>query len=345
MKRFAVLSIIALAVVLATSSCSITQVKLWFQATRHESVTSDQAKSIADAINAKKVAGCDSNYSANGPKATTCVPDNVASVHCAGTTGDGPVVEGPLKITGYDSFGLDPGGDGNACVDPVGTIDEFGQVLVDHVHLAGWTFDPNTTDPIHLTITDNGVSSDQVASGSRPDVDVAFGFGGDHGFSVDLAETAGTTHYICVTAKNVGAGTDQSLGCKTITMAELGEDTPTGHDVLGLIEGADRVPGGIHIRGFAFDQTVPGTLPTIGYGPAEAPTSITAVAASQTVVRPDVVSAFPSANLVAGTQYGFDFVQPTTGAGAAFADATQICLYDSTGTSTNVQLMCRPIGS
>jgi hypothetical protein len=347
-----------LALIVAASGCSIKEVQLWFQV-HQKTVTSDQVKSITDLVNSQRTPGCDPFYTANpttnasgtvtSATPTACVPDNVASVHCAGSTGDGPAVEGPLKVGAYDPFDLDKDGDKAACVDPVGSIDVLGQVLTDQIHLAGWAFDPNTTDPIHLSVTDNGgTPTDITADGPRADINAAFnGVGTTHGYDQLMTPTAGATHRICATAKNTGAGTDTSLGCKTITLQDVGDNQTAGHEVIGLIEGADRVPGGIHVRGFAFDQSVPGTLPSVSYGVAETPTVVTGLSTSQQVVRPDVVTAFSTANLVSGTKYGFDFLLPVA---ASSSDATtvapqNICLYDSTVSGTNTQLMCRSVDS
>jgi hypothetical protein len=256
---------------------------------------------------------------------------------------------GPLKVGAYDPFNLDADGDKEACVNPVGSIDVLGQVLEDQIHLAGWTFDPNATDPIHITVADNGVSSDLVANGSRPDVNAAFpGVGTTHGFDTTLDETdsPAATHQICVTAKNVSTGADQKLGCKTITLQGLHEDaSDPAHTVIGVIEGADRVPGGIHIRGFAWDGFSAGTLntlPTLGIGSADDPTVVTSIAGQQTVARPDVVANYSLTGATA--TYGFDFVEPAP-VGSTLADASAVCLYNSTGTAVKVQLLCRPVNS
>lgn len=56
----------------------------------------------------RSTASCNSNYSG-------CVP--IASdVDCAGGSGDGPkYVRGPIRVTGYDVYGLDRDNDGIAC--------------------------------------------------------------------------------------------------------------------------------------------------------------------------------------------------------------------------------------
>jgi hypothetical protein len=50
---------------------------------------------------------CSPNYSG-------CVP-NASDVDCAGGSGNGPAYTGPVRVTGYDVYGLDRDGDGYAC--------------------------------------------------------------------------------------------------------------------------------------------------------------------------------------------------------------------------------------
>ncbi len=58
-------------------------------------------------VNGTDISGCNPNYSG-------CVP-NVSKVKCAGETGPGPSVVGPLQVIGYDVYGLDPDGNDLAC--------------------------------------------------------------------------------------------------------------------------------------------------------------------------------------------------------------------------------------
>jgi uncharacterized protein YceK len=61
-----------------------------------------------DSTSEQSTSGCDRNYSG-------CVP--VASdVDCAGGSGNGPAyVQGPIRVTGRDIYGLDRDGNGIAC--------------------------------------------------------------------------------------------------------------------------------------------------------------------------------------------------------------------------------------
>jgi hypothetical protein len=328
--------------VVTASGCSLREVQLFFQIKGHP-ISTDQAKTIADSVNRNRPAGCDSRYAAGGAYATTCVPSNVTSVHCAGTTGDGPAVTGPLTVTGWDSFGLDPDGDKQACVDPVGDIDIMGQVL-DQVEVAGWAFDPNTTDPINVDVYDNGVGVRSSASGWRYDVAAVFPSAGPyHGFDVQKAEARGTVHQVCAYAINVGAGGNVALPCKTITMLADSTKMLTNNDhVDGLIEGADRVPGGIHVRGFIVDEDAPASslsaqLSAVG-GPGVGVTSITDRPGR---TRTDVAAAYgvPATNVL-----GFDFVQSTARTGNGFATASSVCVSVGPGPTIDAgSLMCRAL--
>ena len=108
-RRRQVMVAAVVATVLA-SGCSLKEVQTWF-ALRGHSITAQQAKDIADKVNAQSSAGCDANY------ADFCVPNNQTSVRCAGTDGAGPEI-GPVRIVGWDHFGLDPDGDKRACESP-----------------------------------------------------------------------------------------------------------------------------------------------------------------------------------------------------------------------------------
>jgi hypothetical protein len=335
----------------ATSGCSVKEVQLWFRATNHGTVTSDQAKAIADVVNPHQPVGCDPRYSPGTGYATSCVPSNVATVDCAGTTGDGPAVRGPLVVTGWDSFDLDPDGDRNACVDPVGSVDVVGQVD-DHIAVAGWAFDPNAPLPINVFVVDNGTSNEVAEMDSRPDVAAMYpGQGTLNGFSATTATSTspfdGTAHQICVTAQNYGAGADTALGCKTIVMREPGiQEVGTGLTadfVDGLIEGADHVPGGIHIRGYLVDENpTPGTSPTVNISPFASRPDIS-ITDQATATRSDIAAKYgvPDANVQA-----FDFVQPTTGsAGAPFGSSSVVCLFAGPDNFPPGPIMCRDLDS
>jgi Fibronectin type III domain len=87
-----------------------------------------------------------------------------------------------------------------------------------NLRVVGWAVDPNTSSPISISTTIDGIAAGtRTASVARTDVAAAHaGAGSAHGFSTTF--TANTNeHKVCVTAVNVSYGTgNTSLGCKII---------------------------------------------------------------------------------------------------------------------------------
>ncbi len=117
-----------------------------------------------------------------------------------------------------------PGSDGFLGCLPVSAISGMPVGHLDAVTSAngvrtvdGWTFDPDTTQPItiHLYVDWRPVVA-VVADRARPDVGAAFPFmGANHGFRFSLPLGAGQ-HSVCVFAINVGPGAGNPLiGCAT----------------------------------------------------------------------------------------------------------------------------------
>ncbi|MEO8889336.1 MAG: fibronectin type III domain-containing protein [Jatrophihabitantaceae bacterium] len=85
------------------------------------------------------------------------------------------------------------------------------------VRVEGWALDQGTVAPIDVQPTIDGQALPaRPAELTRTDVAQAHpGFGSAHGFSFTIAADAGE-HTVCVTALNVGAGADKSLGCRIV---------------------------------------------------------------------------------------------------------------------------------
>ena len=112
--------------------------------------------------------------------------------------------------------------------------------------LRGWAIDPDTTNPIYVWVTVDGVGQHLYANASRPDVGRAYPeFGAKHGFSGVIKAGPGR-HTVCVTASNVGPGHHQSLGCRKATVSD-------GSSPVGDFSSASPVDAGIAIRGWAID--------------------------------------------------------------------------------------------
>lgn len=183
-----------------------------------------------------------------------------------------------------------PGMTGN----PLGVVDSItstpGKVTV-----TGWTFDPDSTDPIPVHAYLNGVGTPFVANLPRPDVAAVFpGSGPNHGFSVTVPVTTLGPQTACMYGINVGPGTNTLIGCPTVT-AESG--APFGY--------TDTVATGLNkvtVSGWTIDPDT--------QQPANVQVSVDGVPTSFTAdgSRPDVAAAFTGY----GAGHGFTAAIPLT---------------------------------
>ncbi len=103
---------------------------------------------------------------------------------------------------------------------PIGALDAVTISPDGKIRIQGWAADPDApTTSINVAISDNGtVVATSNASIARADIASALpAYGPKHGYSYDLA-AVDASHSICVTADNIGAGSDLQLGCRTITV-------------------------------------------------------------------------------------------------------------------------------
>jgi hypothetical protein len=147
-----------------------------------------------------------------------------------------------VRIVGVGAGGdLDIGcADVVHAVDPVGALDG---VRVDAlgVRVDGWALDPNTPESISVVVHVDGnvtpIVGTATASGERPDVAAQHpGHGSKHGFSHWVPLTPGP-HQVCVTAVNVGLGSDRPLGCADVVyplITRAGDLITRVGDVLAL---------------------------------------------------------------------------------------------------------------
>lgn len=82
----------------------------------------------------------------------------------------------------------------------------------------GWLIDPDTSAPVVVRVSVDGVETSATADIDRPDVATAVpGYGSRHGFAVTIPARAGV-HAVCIRATNVGAGADRLIGCRWMTV-------------------------------------------------------------------------------------------------------------------------------
>jgi Fibronectin type III domain len=172
---------------------------------------------------------------------------------------------------------------------PVGTAEHItaasGAVVV-----SGWTFDyDQPTAPLTVRIKVDSTTTNFVASDSRSDIAAQYPTAGaGHGFSQRFTISQGT-HTVCVSAVNLGYGSDNTLRCSTFTLNE----SPRGHvDVLG------QASGKLHLTGWAFDPDAPTSAATVTVSVDKG----AARAVPATGLRADVGKAYPGT----GDRHGFD---------------------------------------
>ena len=105
-----------------------------------------------------------------------------------------------------------PGGPPTGLLDPPHLLPD-GSVVV-----SGYAVDPDVTTPVTVRIAvDGGAPTSRTASTNRPEVATTNpGYGTAHGFSWSIPGLAAGNHTVCVTAVNIGVGSDAALGCRDV---------------------------------------------------------------------------------------------------------------------------------
>ncbi|WIE81199.1 S53 family peptidase [Curtobacterium sp. MCSS17_016] len=133
---------------------------------------------------------------------------------------------------------------------PTGTLDSAsgspGAVTV-----RGWAFDPSgTSTSLTGYVTVGGTNIGNISiNGARSDVNKAKKVTGKHGYNVTLRTTKTGKQPVCVVAKNIGAGADTRLNCRTISIADS--------TIRGSYEEASASTAGVTVRGWTYDTTTP----------------------------------------------------------------------------------------
>lgn len=102
--------------------------------------------------------------------------------------------------------------------DPFGSLDAVTSPSTSTVHVAGWASDPN--DPLGTLAIRVSMGATVLGQGyanqSRSDVSAVYpNYGSMHGFDFTVSAPGGSLN-ICLTAINVGGGSDRQLGCKSV---------------------------------------------------------------------------------------------------------------------------------
>ena len=189
----------------------------------------------------------------------------------------------------------------------------------------GWAIDPDTNDSIIADVYVDGVfAASSTASRYRPDVtapDAWAGYGANHGFSVTMSAASGT-HNVCVYAINVAAGTNSSLGCRSVTVVA---GRPFGS--IDAVSGSD---GSVRVVGSAADPDLPA-------GPVDVRLTLDGSATgtvSASLPRDDFATAHPGY----GAAHGFDTYLP-----AAVGSHTVCVTAVNVGQGADTSLGCRTV--
>ena len=207
--------------------------------------------------------------------------------------------------------------DGEEVHDPAGSLTRVLRVP-GGVHVEGWAEDPDAAGPINVRVTvPPHVATNLLADGPPHD---------GHGFAGFMAVAAG--EQVCAKALNFGPGADRTLGCRNV---------PIRSDPVGHVEAAERVPGGVQLRGWALDpdSTAPIDVHVYDGGPAGAGGSF---AASATANRDRSQQGGWGATYSGyGVHHGFDAVVP------AATDTPRVCAHaiNVGAGSVNTMIGCR----
>lgn len=128
---------------------------------------------------------------------------------------------------------------------PFGEVESWtrsGSVLT----ASGWAIDPDSAEPISIRAKVDEVQvARALADGARPDIAQEHpAYGDRHGFQVQIPLTPGT-HTVCIALNNVGAGTNRTLPCTSVTVRS---GDPFGEVDTWALEG-----GTLRLAGWAID--------------------------------------------------------------------------------------------
>jgi GH25 family lysozyme M1 (1,4-beta-N-acetylmuramidase) len=177
---------------------------------------------------------------------------------------------------------------------PIGAVDVVAQEPGGAVRVSGWSFDPDTTGPVQVGMFVNGQPWASATAGEpRPDLAHALDLATtNHGFSVALQGLTTAPVEVCALAINVGSGSNQVIGCRTIDARR----TPRGSFDMAQVGDNE-----IRLRGWALDPDTAGSIPVHVYVDGQFDRSVNA-----TTSRPDVGAAFQGW----GNAHGFEVSLP-----------------------------------
>jgi SpoIID/LytB domain protein len=245
------------------------------------------------------------------------------------SSGYNVVVPAAAASNSVCAYAVTPSGNANAflgCrsidvpIDPFGSIDVVSRTP-DGLRVAGWTIDPNSSQPNPVHVYVNGqLRAAGDADGERSDVGGAFaGYGNRRGFDFTVPLGA-TVNNVCAYAINVGPGGNRLIACRTIT-------TPI--DPFGNVDLATGTLDGIDVAGWTIDPDSRDAIKVHVYVDG---TFAGVVDADDD--RPDIAAAFPGY----GSAHGYRTSV------AASPGRRQVCVYGiNVQGGANTALGCRTV--
>lgn len=203
---------------------------------------------------------------------------------------------------------------------PIGNFESF-SIAANQVTVNGWALDPDTDDPVQVSVSVGSATVSVAADQQRADVAAALGKGSAHGFRVSATARIGSNR-VCVTAIDRPAGQDTILGCVTVQITTTANVTPIGNFESATVAG-DQVT----VSGWALDPDTSEPIPVHVY------VNSAGFALTADQPRPDVQAA-----LGLGPDHGFQ-ATVTIGPGS-----NRVCVYAiNVPTGANPTLGCTSV--
>ena len=174
---------------------------------------------------------------------------------------------------------------------PIGSLDKV-LAVPGGVQVGGWAWDGDTTASVPVTVTAGSTTIQTVANRYRADVGRVYPAAGNYRGYGAIIPTAPGPQKVCVTALNVGAGSNKAFSCVTVTVPETSP--------VGALEQVAATASGIRVAGWTKDPESADPL-TVRVAVNGVVTPVTAG-----LPRPDVQQVNPSY----GPTTGFDSVVP-----------------------------------
>ncbi|MEH3088047.1 MAG: hypothetical protein PGN24_00115 [Microbacterium arborescens] len=193
------------------------------------------------------------------------------------------------------------------------------------INVSGWALDPDTTSPIavHVYVGDRGTAV--RANGRREDVARVYpAYGATHGFAQSVPADPGPQR-VCVYAINVGPGSNQEVGCRTVFVKSA---TDRGSAPIGSFDAATLQGDKVIASGWALD---PDTASPINVHVYVRDRGVSVRADRE---RPDVARVYPAY----GAAHGFSRTLDLP------VGASDVCAYAiNDGVGGNVLLGCKTV--